>query len=161
MQMQKMTEKSIQRLLKKTGHQLAVADWADIESLDRLAKKMSGVSETERRLLNSPFELGGLMFYPLTVAKSLWAKEKMEIWDISGTNSDAFMFWVLTIPHGEEALAKYDKRSVADRSMTRLARKMHFSSDDINDVCNKCIGIYDGDSNDTESEEEQAEYLRA
>ena len=140
MQMQKMTEKSIQRILKKTGHQLAVADWADIESLDRLAKKMSGVSETERRLLNSPFELGGLMFYPLTVAKSLWIKEKLELWNVPGELEDAYTFWLLTIPLGEDSLDKFEEKKKANRDMRRKSRKMNFTYEEITSICNRCLG---------------------
>ena len=150
--MQELTKNAISNLQRTTGHVLTVADFDDIEALDSLAEKVAGVSSIERRLLNSPFELCGIKFYPLTVAKSLWAKEKIDLWEIPEEHADAFTFWILTLPLGEAALEKYESRHVADRAMKKLARKMDFSFEEINDVCDKCLGITkNSDSGDKES----------
>ena len=146
--MQELTKNAISNLQRTTGHVLSVADFDDIEALDSLAEKMNGVSSVERRLLNSPFELCGIKFYPLTVAKSLWVKEKAELWDIPDENMDGFTFWILTIPLGAEALEKYETKKSADKAMRKLARRMHFTFEEINTICNRCLGVSENAQND-------------
>ena len=141
--MQELTKNAISNLQRTTGHVLTVADFDDIEALDELAQKMNGVSSVERRLLNSPFELCGIKFYPLTVAKSLWFTEKVEEWGVSDDHKDAFMFWVLSFPLTEEPFNEFTTFAKADSAMKRFARKMHMTHGEINDICNKCIGAVD------------------
>ena len=141
--MQELTKNAILNLQRTTGHVLAVKDFEDIEALDGLAEKMNGVSSVERRLLNSPFELCGIKFYPLTVAKSLWFTEKCEEWDIPAEHQDAFMFWVLSFPLTEEPFDKYTTHKKADGVMRKFARRMHMTHDEINSICSRCLGVVD------------------
>jgi len=146
--MQELTKNAISNLQRTTGHVLTVADWDDLEALDSLAEKVAGVSTIERRLLNSPFELCGIKFYPLTVAKSLWFSEKCNDWEIASEHQDAFMFWVLTFPLTEAPFDEYSTKRKADRAMTKFARKLHMTHCEINQVCNKCLGLIDSGDGD-------------
>jgi len=134
-----------------------VNDFDDIEALDKLANSVTGVSKIERRLLNSPFELGGILFYPLTVAKSLWFTEKVKEWDIDDSLTDALMFWVLTVPIKTDALDQYETYKSVDRAMRKMAKKMHFTHAEINEVCSRCIGDVSGDT-ETESSSDSANF---
>lgn len=141
--MQELTKNAILNLQRTTGHVLAVKDFEDIEALDGLAEKMNGVSSVERRLLNSPFELCGIKFYPLTVAKSLWFTEKVEEWGVPDEHKDAFMFWVLSFPLTEEPFDTFTTYKKSDREMRKFAKRLHMTRDEINDICNKCLGMMD------------------
>jgi len=144
--MQEMTKQTIKRLLIDVNHALTVEDFDDIEELDALADTVAGVSASERRLLNSPFELCGIKFYPLTVAKSLWFAEKVKEWEIGDDYTDAFMFWILTLPLKEEAFEEFELYKSVNKAMKKLARKMHFTHDEINEICTRCIGSSSGES---------------
>lgn len=148
--MQVLTKKTIKRILQKTAHVLDVEDFDCIEALDELAEKMDGVSTRERRLLNSPFDLCGIKFYPLTVAKSLWYAEKVEEWEIEGTNQEGFLFWLLTLPLTSEALDMYSERKTADKASKKLSRCLHCQPDELGEVYRKCIGRKAGDTDETD-----------
>jgi len=139
--MQELTKNAIRKIQKETKHVLAVADFDDIERIEKLAETVKGVSSVERRLLMSPFELGGIKFYPLTVAKSLWINEKVIEWDISDAQSEEFMFWALTIPLGAESLEKYYTKKAADKAMRKNSRRMDFSHEELSEICNRCFGV--------------------
>jgi hypothetical protein len=143
--MQTLTKNTIKKLLKKTRHVVDVEDFDLIEELEQLALKVSGVSIRERRLLNSPFELCDIKFYPLTVAKSLWFTEKVEEWEIEGAQQEALLFWLLTLPLTEEALDITKKQS--DKGAKKLSRGLHCSPVEMGEVYQKCVGVKsDGDS---------------
>ena len=80
--MQKLTEKKVKELLRDTDHVLCIEDFPDVEALDRLAQKVCGTTRSEARLLSEPFELCGILFYPLTIAKSMWFSEKCLEWEL-------------------------------------------------------------------------------
>jgi hypothetical protein len=147
--MQTLTKNTIKKLLKKTRHAVGVEDFDDIEELEQLALKVIGVSIKERRLLNSPFELCGVKFYPLTVAKSLWFTEKVEEWEIEGAQQEALLFWLLTLPLTEEALDTFSVKKLADKGAKRLSRKLHCSPVEMSAIYQKCVGVKsDGKSSD-------------
>ena len=68
--MQQMTKEAIKKLVAETSHALHVDDFDLISELDAIAVGLSGVSKSEQRLLNAPFDLCGIKFYPITVAKA-------------------------------------------------------------------------------------------
>jgi hypothetical protein len=142
--MQTLTKNTIKKLLKKTRHVVDVEDFDLIEELEQLALKVSGVSIRERRLLNSPFELCGIKFYPLTVAKSLWFTEKVEEWEIEGAQQEALLFWLLTLPLTEEALDITKKQS--DKGAKKLSRGLHCSPVEMGEVYQKCVGVREPDN---------------
>lgn len=142
--MQVLTKKTIKKILTDTSHVLDVEDFDLIEELDGLARRVSGVSKRERRLLNSPFELCGINFYPLTVAKSLWFAEKVEEWEVESVYQETLLFWLLTLPLTTEALDQYVDRKTVEKSAKRLSRRLHCSHKDIADVFSKCVGVREG-----------------
>jgi hypothetical protein len=149
--MQLMTKKAVQKILTSTNHALDVADFDDVEALDRLAEKISNVTPDERRLLKQPFELCGIKFYPLTVAKSLWYAEKCEEWDVRGLHQDALLFWLLSLPLTEAALDTYSTRKAADKAVRRLSRRLHCTAEEMTDVFQRCAGSsIQTDDTDTE-----------
>ena len=105
--MQQMTKEAIKTLQKKTNHVLRVENCDLIEELDAIASGFAGVTKSERRLLSTPFELCGIKFYPLTVAKSLWYTEKCEEWEVEGSKQDGLLFWLLSLPNTEAELDTY------------------------------------------------------
>lgn len=138
--MQEMTKRAVQKLLKDTSHALDVADFDDVVELDKLAEKIIRQTTEERRLLNQPFELCGIKFYPLTIAKSLWYAEKVSEWEVPIELQDAFLFWLLTIPNTEDALSQYDTSKDANKAARLMSRKLCCSQDDMMIVLQKCIG---------------------
>ena len=146
--MQLLTKKTIKRILKKTQHVVDVEDFDLIEELDGLAEKVAGVSLRERRLLNSPFDLCGIKFYPLTVAKSLWYAEKVDAWEIDGHEQEALLFWLLSLPLTAKSLEAHSGRETADKACKKLSRKLHCQPDELGEVYRKCIGTQSGDSDD-------------
>lgn len=139
--MQLMTTEAIKKLQKQTNHAIVAEDFELIEKLDKAAQDVSGITETERRLLSQPFVLCGIKFYPLTVAKSLWFAEKVEEWEIDGANQDSLLFWLLTLENTEAALDAYADRKDADKAVKRLSRKLHCTNDELIDVYHKCTGF--------------------
>ena len=138
--MQELTKKTVTKLLKDTSHALHVADFDDIEELDKLADKVVNQSPEERRLLNQPFELCGIKFYPLTIAKSLWFAEKCEEWDIKQKDHDLFLFWLLTLPLNSECLDEFSSRSAAGKAIKRVSRSLHCTVDEMETIVERCIG---------------------
>lgn len=138
--MQEMTKRTISKLLKDTSHALHVEDFEDIEALDKLAAKVANQSPEEKRLLGQPYELCGIKFYPLTIAKSLWYAEKVAEWNLEGLFQDVLLFWLLTLPDTEEALDAYSLRKDADKAVKRLSRRLHCTQKEMTDVFQKCIG---------------------
>jgi len=141
--MQKTTKQAIQKLQTETNHVLTVEDFDVIDELDALSIEISSVSKTERRLLNSPYELCGLKFYPLTVAKSLWFAEKCDEWELKGIYQESLLFWLLTLENSEAALDTFALRKDADKAIKRLSRKLHCTQEELTEVYNKCLGITD------------------
>ena len=139
---------TVEKLLAETGHVLAVADFDAIEELDAVADDVAGVSKSERRLLNQPHELCGLLFYPLTVAKSLWYAEKCEEWEVSGTAQESLLFWLLSLPNDSDALDAFSLRKDADKAIRRLSRKLHCTDEEMTAVYYKCLGITQSDATD-------------
>jgi len=142
--MLEMTKKTVQKLLKESGHVLVVADFDDIEALDKLAAKVANQTPEERRLLNSPYELCGIKFYPITLAKSLWYAEKVEEWQLEGIFQDVMLFWLLTLPMSDDALDEYSIRKEADKAVKRLSRRLHCTPAEMTDVFQKCGGKNSG-----------------
>jgi hypothetical protein len=127
--MQELTKQAITKLLKDTSRALRVADYEDIEALDKLADKVAQQTPEERRLLKSPFELCGIKFYPLTLAKSFWYAEKCEEWQIQGIFQDAMLFWLLTLPLTAEALDQYSDQIDSEKAAKKLSRRLHCEQD--------------------------------
>ena len=127
--------------MKETNHVLSVEDFDLFEELDAIADQFAGVSKSERRLLNQPFDLCGIKFYPLTVAKSLWYAEKCEEWELSGTSQDSFLFWLLSLPNDETSLDTYSEFKAANKAVKRLSRKLHCTNQEMTDIYKKCLGI--------------------
>jgi hypothetical protein len=151
--MQELTKQTIQKLLLKTQHVVHVNDFDDIEALDKLANSVTGVSKIERRLLNSPFELCGILFYPLTVAKSLWFTEKVKEWDIEGAEQEGLLFWLLSLPLTDKALDDIGTMRSVESKVKKLSRKLHCSSAEISEIYRKCVGVdSDGSSKGVESD---------
>jgi hypothetical protein len=141
--MQELTKQAITKLLKDTSRALRVADYEDIESLDKLADKVAQQTPEERRLLKSPFELCGIKFYPLTLAKSFWYAEKCEEWQIQGIFQDAMLFWLLTLPLTDDALDQYSDQIDAEKAAKKLSRRLHCEQDEMTAVFKKCVGAKD------------------
>lgn len=150
--MHKLTKSKIDTMLSETGHVLATDDLDLIEELDVLASRVCGIAKSEARLLFEPFELCGILFYPLSVAKSLWFSERCEEWEIDGAQQEALLFWLLTIPNETGALDEYCARKVANRAIKKLSRRLHCSSDAMTDVYKKCVGIEMNESSEGGSE---------
>lgn len=142
--MQELTKQTIKRIQAKTQHVVDVEDFDCIEELDRLADKVAGVTKTERRLLNSPFDLCGIKFYPLTVAKSLWYVEKLDEWEIPELYHDGFFFWLLTLPLTDEALSEFSEFKKANKALKKLSKRMHCTTEEIQTICERCCGSYGG-----------------
>jgi len=141
--MQVMTKKAISKLLMDTNHVLAVADFDLIEELDKIAEGLASVSKSEQRLLNTPFVLCGIRFYPLTVAKSLWYAEMCAEWEVEGMQQDGLLFWLLTLPNNELELDTYSDQKKADRACRKLSRRLHCTQDEMTAVYHKCLGLKD------------------
>lgn len=154
--MQQMTKQAIKKLQSETNHAINAEDFDLIEELDAIADDFAGVSQSERRLLNQPFVLCGINFYPLTVAKSLWYIEKCEEWEVTGTYQDGFLFWLLSLPNDEESLDKYSEKKCADKAIKRLSRRLHCSQDEMTEVYHKCLGM--SGSKSEESDSKDADY---
>ena len=139
--MQQMTKQAIKKLQQETGHVLTVEDCDLIEELDAIADGFAGLSKSEQRLLSQPFELCGIKFYPLTVAKSLWYVEKCEEWEVTGTHQDALLFWLLSLPNTDEAIDTYSCQKDADKAIKRLSRRLHCTQEEMAAVYEKCLGL--------------------
>ena len=136
-----MTKQAIQKLLKETTHQLTLDDFDLLDELDELANGFYGTSKTERRLLNQPFELCGILFYPLTVAKSLWYAEKVAEWELSEVQQEGLLFWLLSVPNSAEQLDIYSDPKKTDKAVKRLSRRLHCAPDEMSAVYAKCVGV--------------------
>lgn len=143
--MHKLTKDEIGKLIDQTGHALSVDDLDLIAEFNELAGKVSGVTKSESRLLSQPFELCGIAFYPLTVAKSLWYAERCVDWEIEGSQQEALLFWLLTLPNITGELDKYTCRKLADKAIRKLSRRLHCSPQEMSDVYAKCVGINGSD----------------
>lgn len=143
-----MTKQAIKKLLTETGHSLTADDLDLIEQLDEIAKGFSGTTTAERRLLNQPFELCGVLFYPLTVAKSLWYAEKVTEWELAPTEQEGLLFWLLSTPNADDALDLYSDPKKADKAVRKLSRRLHCTPSEMNTVYEKCTGV--GESGDGE-----------
>lgn len=152
--MQTLTKQAIKKLSAEENHALGVEDFDDIEELDRFAQGVSGVTKHERRLLNSPFELCGIKFYPLTVAKTLWFREKVEEWGVSEPEQEGLLFWLLTLPLDDTALDTYSLEKDAQRACKRLSKRLHCTQPELIEVYRKCIGAHEdnetGESNEVQ-----------
>ena len=149
--MHKMTTEAIKKLLSETNHVLTVEDFELIEELDACAAEFAGVSSSERRLLNQPFSLCGINFYPLTVAKSLWYTEKVEEWEVTGSQQEALLFWLLSLPNTEEALDTYAEQKAADKACGQLSRRLHCTNEELTDIYHKCLGVSQASGGDNDS----------
>lgn len=150
--MHQMTKEAIRKLQTETGHALTVADFDDAEAMDKIAAKVIGQSPEDRRLLNQPFELCGVLFYPLTVAKSLWYAEKCEEWAVAEGEEEIFLFWLLTIPNTSESLELYAGYKDARKAVKRLSRRLHCTPEEMTTVYRKCVGLAsDGDPDSEKS----------
>jgi hypothetical protein len=138
--MLEMTKKTVEKLQKECRHVLDVADFDDIEALDKIAAKVVRQTPDERRLINQPFELCGISFYPITIAKSLWYAEKCDEWAVEGIFQDAFLFWLLTLPLTDDALDAYATRKEADKAVRRLSKRLHCTPDEMTAVFKRCVG---------------------
>lgn len=138
--MQELTKKTVTKLMKDTSRVMVAEDCELIQELDALADKVVNQSPEERRLLNQPFELCGIKFYPLTIAKSLWFAEKCKEWEVEGIFQDAFLFWLLTLPLDEACFDAYALRKDADKAVKRLSRRLHCTQKEMTDVFQLCIG---------------------
>lgn len=153
--MRDMTKSAIKKLVSETSHALSVEDYDLIERLDLIAEKISGVSRVERRLLNQPFDVAGIRFYPLTVAKSMWYIEKVAEWEIPVVYQDGFYFWLLTLPLNDESLTEFSEYKAANKAMKKMAKSLHLTRDEITDICSKCCGIEANKAvNDSESNDD-------
>lgn len=143
--MQPLTKKTLKKIQQESGHQLAVADFDLFEELDRLAEKIAGVSPEERRLLNSPYELCGIKFYPITIAKSLWYAEKTEEWAVDDELASLLLIWLLTLPLTDVALECYTGLRQTKKSVRRLIRRLHCTQPELQTVFDRCVSFSDGD----------------
>jgi len=131
----------LNKVLSETGHRLTLDDFDDVAELDALAAKVSGTTHGEARLLFEPFSLCGVLFYPLSVAKSLWYAEKCEEWGVEGSAQEALLFWLLTVPNESHALDLYCDRKKAHKAVRKLSRRLHCSSAQMTHVYEQCVGI--------------------
>lgn len=145
--MHKLTRVKVQELLDYTGHILCVDDLCRIEELDSYAVRVAGTTKAEARLLSEPFELSGVLFYPLTIAKSLWFDEMCDEWELEGTHQEALMFWLLSLPNINGVLDEYSERKKAHRAIKKLSRRLHCSTAEMTDVYTKCVGIKSSGAN--------------
>lgn len=135
-----MTKQAVAKLIAETSHSLTVDDLDLVEQLDEIAKGLSGVSRTERRILNQPFDLCGILFYPLTVAKSVWYAEKVDEWELSGVQQEGLLFWMLSLPNDSEVLDANSCPKKANKAARRLSKRLHCTPDEITAVYDKCVG---------------------
>jgi hypothetical protein len=154
--MLELTKKTVEKLQKETGHAIIVADFDDIDRLDELAAGLSKQTPDERRLLKSPFDLCGIKFYPLTIAKSAWYAEKCAEWEVSGIFQDVFLFWLLTLPLTADALDGYSTLKDTDKAVKRLARRLHCTPDEMSQVFKKCVGGNGKQESNTGEQKEEA-----
>lgn len=144
--MQTLTKEAIRKLQSQTSRAIQIEDFDLIEELDVLADEVAGVSKDERRILSQPYELCGIKFFPITVAKSLWYQEKAVEWEIEGIYQESLLFWLLSLPNTEAELDKYTTRKDADRAVKRLSRRLHCTNDELTEVYCKCLGISGNES---------------
>lgn len=137
--LQQMTKKAVEKLLTETNRALHVEDFKDVQDLDRVACRVMNVTPEEKRLLNAPFVLCGIRFYPLTLAKSLWYAEKCEEWRLEGIFQDVFLFWLLTLPLTDAVFDLYADRKDADKAVKRLSRRLHCTQAEMTEVFQKCV----------------------
>lgn len=147
-----MTKQAVQKLLTETNHQLTLDDFDLIDELDTLAKGFSGTSKIERRLLNQPFELCGVLFFPLTVAKSLWYAEKVAEWELSSVEQEGLLFWLLSLPNASESLDLYSDPQLANKAVKKLSRRLHCTSTELNTVYGKCVGNTSSSGDDSDED---------
>jgi hypothetical protein len=155
--MQKMTKEKVKQLQNQTSRVLTVEDFDLIEKLDRAAVEVSTVTKREYRLLNQPFNLCGVNFYPLTVAKSMWIEEKCCEWELDDASRSGFLLWSLTLENTEAALDAFTTRRQADKASKRLLRKLHCREAELTDIYEKCTG-QTADSVDVEDDGEDLDY---
>lgn len=147
--MQTSTKKAIATMMKETGHAVNAEDFDLIEQLDSIAVGFSGITQKERRIISQPFDVCGVKFYPLTVAKSLWFAEKCAAWDVEDLEQEGLLFWLLTLPLNSEVLDEYSDNRKANKAAKKLSRKLHCTPDRLSEVYKSCIGIQedsDGES---------------
>lgn len=137
--MQTLTKKTVQKLISQSGHVLDVADFDDVQELDRLAGRVAGVGGVERQLLRHPVDLDGVKFYPLTVAKSLWHDEMLESLELDGQYADLFLVWLLTLPLNADVLDEYTDRKQILKTVKSFARKLHCTTEDLTGVIKHCM----------------------
>lgn len=147
--MHQMTKEAIKKLLLKTNHVLDVEDFDLIEQLDSIANDLSITTRTQKRILREPFELCGVNFYPLTVAKSLWCSEKIKEWELEADCIEPFTLWMLTLPLTEDCFDGFETLKVVDRAVKKMGRKLHCSDAELLEVYHKCIGRESGDTDES------------
>ncbi len=141
-----LTKKTMKEILNRTSHAITVDDFDLISELDELACEVAQVSKLHRRLLREPFELCGILFYPLTVAKSLWFNEKIIEWEVQPVHHEPFLFWLMSLPNEQGVFDQFCKRKQADRAIRRFSRRLTCSPDEIAETYQKCIGSSGGGS---------------
>lgn len=138
--MHRMTKEAIKKLQTETAHVITVEDFDLIEELDAIASGINGTTKQERRLLSQPYNLCGINFYPITVAKSLWFAEKVKEWELQDTRQGALLFWLLSLPNVDGKLDGYSEQKAVDRAVKKLNRRLHCTNQELSDVYLKCIG---------------------
>lgn len=138
--MQLMTKQAVKQLQTDLNRVLVVEDYDLIEKLDKAACEVTKVSKRESRLLRQPFDLCGVKFYPLTVAKSIWFAEKCDEWELTDTEQEAFLIWLLTVDNTDTALDSYTERKAAGKAVRRVSRRLHCTQREMTEVYYKCLG---------------------
>lgn len=142
--MQMLTKKTMEKILAQTSHVITVSDFDLIAELDELACEVSHISKAHRRMLREPFELCGILFYPITVAKTLWFNEKIKEWEIPPIYHEAMLFWIMSLPNDSAVFEKYASEKDVDRAVKKLSRRLHCSHDEISEIYCKCLGSSGG-----------------
>ena len=136
--MQELTKKAVTKLLNETRHALVVEDFEAIEELDAIAKEFAGISAGERRLLNSPYDLHGILFYPITIAKSLWLEERCSEWELDDNQAMQILVWTLTLPLSSDPLEEYGDKKKALKAAKKLFLRLHFYADELAAIIERC-----------------------
>lgn len=155
MPLKKLTMMAIKDLQAKTSHTLTIDDLDIIMELDAIASSLSGTTQDERRILQQPYSLCGVSFYPLTIAKSQWFGEIVEEWGVRESQHEALLFWVMSLPNRSEALDEYADPNKAKKAIKALNKKLHCTPEQMAEVYRKCIGASANRQNENASADPQ------
>ena len=120
--MQWMTKQDLASLLTETSHALAVEDLDDVLALDALADVVvNGVQSDDDDLLAMPFIVGGIAFWPMSLAKIIyWRDVLSSAFDGDEVLTSAAMLWICS----QRNFSPSDQPETADpRAMRKTITK--------------------------------------